>query len=277
MKPQDIPVFVINLDRRADRLDAVSEMLDDIGVSWTRVSAVDASQMSDEELAKKIPAADPIMFVSNAAKGCFLSHISIWKRLVDSDWPAAVVVEDDVWLDPALASIVASADWIPDWLGVLQMERFNAKKSKKLFSRRSWGVPDCPNRVHRLYSRSGGTGTYLITRSAAERALEVAADSNFPVDHFLFNASVSSFAWRTGVGMLQPAIAEQRRAEFETDIPMKKIWKQRTLRYRLRRGWSEIRLVPYQFWLALCGKARLTELRDTNYVVQAKAAQQSDA
>ncbi|MHA3913373.1 glycosyltransferase family 25 protein [Halovulum sp. GXIMD14793] len=276
MKSQDIPVFVINLDRRTDRLAAVSDMLDEMGVSWTRVSAVDASQMSDEDLAEQIPAADPIVFVSNAAKGCFLSHISIWKRLVDSDQLAAVVVEDDVWLDPALAAIVARADWIPDWLGVLQMERFSTRKSKKLFSRRSWGVPECPNRVHRLYSRSGGTGTYLITRAAAQRALDIAEDSNFPVDHFLFNASISDFAWRTGLGMMQPAIAEQRRTEFISDIPMKELRKQRTLRYRLRRGWSEIRLLPYQLFMALCGKARLTELRDTNYMPRAKTAHQSD-
>lgn len=47
--------------------------------------------------------------------GCFLSHRRCWQRIVDSDWEYALIVEDDLALDPpqwaeALALIEAHAD-----------------------------------------------------------------------------------------------------------------------------------------------------------------------
>jgi len=47
-----IPVHVINLDHRKDRLRQISAQLDALGVQWSRFSAVDGAKMSDDELSR---------------------------------------------------------------------------------------------------------------------------------------------------------------------------------------------------------------------------------
>ena len=46
MTRQKIPVYVINLDRRPDRWQAISERLDRLGIEASRIAAVDAHRIA---------------------------------------------------------------------------------------------------------------------------------------------------------------------------------------------------------------------------------------
>ena len=47
---QEIPVWVINLNKRPDRLKKIAKRLDDLGIEWNRLEAVDGSNSSDLQL-----------------------------------------------------------------------------------------------------------------------------------------------------------------------------------------------------------------------------------
>jgi len=72
MELTDIPIFVINLDKRKDRLDQVSEMLK--GYDWERIEAIETAK---------------------GYYGCVLSHIKALKVAKERDLPEVIIMEDD--------------------------------------------------------------------------------------------------------------------------------------------------------------------------------------
>jgi len=93
-----IPVYVINLDRSADRMRRIASELKEAGLPFNRVQAVDAASLPPQ-----VPEYDRI---SNARRylapltpgeiACVLSHRKVWRLMADEpEQTAAVVLEDD--------------------------------------------------------------------------------------------------------------------------------------------------------------------------------------
>ncbi|MGI9254002.1 MAG: glycosyltransferase family 25 protein, partial [Thermomicrobiales bacterium] len=97
------PTFVINLDRTPDRLGSAMERIQTAGYQDVRrVRAVDG-QLPDELAHAWAALGNPPFlkdrqdFVNQLGhQGCFLSHVSVWQRIVDEDIPWATIFEDDV-------------------------------------------------------------------------------------------------------------------------------------------------------------------------------------
>ena len=84
-------IYVINLDRRADRREVIKSTLDALGLSYKVVKAVDGTQIDDEYIKKlgisvlpgyKDPYNDRTMNYGEI--GCFLSHYFIWKEVEEN-------------------------------------------------------------------------------------------------------------------------------------------------------------------------------------------------
>lgn len=82
-------IYVINLERRADRRDVISSTLDDLNIAYKIVKAVDGKSMDDEYIKSlgikvlpdyKDPYNDRSMNYGEI--GCFLSHYFIWKEVI---------------------------------------------------------------------------------------------------------------------------------------------------------------------------------------------------
>lgn len=72
MELKDIKIYVINLEKRKDRLKEVSQMLK--GYNWERVEAIETK---------------------NGYYGCVLSHIKCLKKAIGEGLPEVIVMEDD--------------------------------------------------------------------------------------------------------------------------------------------------------------------------------------
>jgi hypothetical protein len=72
MELKDIKIYVINLEKRKDRLEEVSQMLN--GYNWERVEAIETK---------------------NGYYGCVLSHIKCIKKAMKEGLPEVIVMEDD--------------------------------------------------------------------------------------------------------------------------------------------------------------------------------------
>ena len=95
--------FLINLDRRQDRLQQANEILQETGIDVERISAVDGSQIeiTDELKARINPWNLDSNNIPNPKKlggilGCCLSHLSIWKKISEMTDDYIFVFEDDV-------------------------------------------------------------------------------------------------------------------------------------------------------------------------------------
>lgn len=98
------PVFLVNMDKCTDRLALSTKRITDAGFQKIhRWSAVDARDGADTLTQAWSRHGSPLFnpsdkeFVSYPGKqGCMLSHLDIWKHIIDNEIPNAIVFEDDV-------------------------------------------------------------------------------------------------------------------------------------------------------------------------------------
>ena len=100
-----LPVYVINLDRRPDRLDTISGDLHRLGLSFERVPAVDARLLPPEDKADRNP------LMRAGSKACMLSHSEALRRFLASDRRAAMILEDDAELASDLPAVCGPTGW----------------------------------------------------------------------------------------------------------------------------------------------------------------------
>lgn len=254
---QAIPAFYINLDRRPDRRAFMEDQLRTFGVEAERISALDAETVTDAQLKGDVALSGHLIPMSRGSQCNACNHFSIMRRLVASDAPAALVLEDDIELSPEITGFLQDVVWMPEGLGIVRLEKWSRRATSKLLGPSTGRSPVRGRDICRLYSRIGGSGAYIITRDAAERILAEKKPLRHPIDHLLFNFNLSPLARQIGVALVVPALARQAWGGFSSDISGGRKAHVKSVRDRLRRGWTEIRLVPEQAAAVLFGSARL--------------------
>ena len=180
----DLPVVVINLPHRTDRWQTLSRRMSAVGLTkLIRASAVEGSRLSDGQIAALLRSpADGIdeaprshLTLTRPAIGCFLSHLAIWRWVLDTSLPRVLVLEDDAapaaHYSPArFRSVVAS---IPEEAGLVFLGRMIMG-----------GLADRPegSELARIYYFNG-TFAYLITPAACRSLLRRLLPLHSHIDH----------------------------------------------------------------------------------------------
>ena len=96
-------VYIINLERRPERKEAMAKRMDILGIDATFWKAVDGKLINEEFLKEK-----GIKFLPNYEDpyhkrpmtygeiGCFLSHYNVWLDMLSNNYSMVVIFEDDV-------------------------------------------------------------------------------------------------------------------------------------------------------------------------------------
>jgi collagen beta-1,O-galactosyltransferase len=94
-------VYLINLNRRPERLRKMEEILHLVGIRFNRIEAVDGQNLTQAQLSSMefMPGyLDP--FHKRPMKlgeiGCFLSHYKVWEDITHNEHQRSIVLEDDV-------------------------------------------------------------------------------------------------------------------------------------------------------------------------------------
>ncbi len=268
MKMSRIPIYVINLDRRPDRLAGISGQLATLALEFERIAAVDGKTEPVAHLDAETRAHGPIGPLSSGTRACTMSHFRAWVRFLESKASHAVILEDDALVLPEFASLVQDANWLPRDVALLKLEKFNPDKvSKILLGPVMAQVPETGAALRRMYSRHCGSAGYLISRDGARRALTFRGRIDVPIDHFLFNATVShQFHHSLRPAMLVPPVVAQDTDSTtdragRDDTPVKS-WQRRLL--SLRRALAEARLWHRQIFWLIIGRARLVPVAFAN-------------
>lgn len=179
--------YVINLDRRPDRLVRFRDVADRLGFGFERIPAVDGNAPELQERAAKLPLGWRKQKMGPYTLACFESHRQAWCRLLDSGEPYALIMEDDVILAEDFGDLVnetvPGGTWIPPDCDILRLETFrimihiDRKPVSHAFGRG----------IHRLRGRTLGTAACIITARAARFLLQETEDIREPVDVVLFN------------------------------------------------------------------------------------------
>jgi glycosyl transferase family 25 len=155
-------IYVINLETRPQRLEHMKRQLGHLGLGFERFVAVDGAAL--------VAATSPHPTLSPGAYGCLLSHLAVFRKIADGTAPFALLLEDDVYLSPATAEVLAHVDdWVPGDADLVKMESFEGETHLALPAAGRHGHFE----VNELLSRHMGTGGYLVSRAAAARLAEL--------------------------------------------------------------------------------------------------------
>ena len=184
-------IYVINLDRDAVRLESVRTNLASLGLAFERVPAVMGKDVPDWEKLVDLPTyawRNRLDKPRAGEVGCYLSHLKAMETFLRTEAPWCVILEDDVEVLPACATVLRSLAEQDDWDLV------------KLFNFHS-GMPVTKRALadgHRLVvhlTRTTCSAAYVINRRAADTLLKSMLPITEQVDHAL------DCPWETGLRM----------------------------------------------------------------------------
>lgn len=184
-------LYLINLDRHADRLAHMREKL--AGIGFERIAAVDGS---------RAPATERGLTRSELA--CLASHREAWRRFLATPAAHACFLEDDLHLEGGFAALVGDGGWIPSDAHSVKIDTYLQRVRLG-----DWRNAPGGRQIARLYSRHESSAAYILTRAGAARYLELTERPSLPADYALFPKNPR----RMGliVYQLAPAVAIQDR------------------------------------------------------------------
>lgn len=100
-------VYMINLKRRTERREKMELTMKELGLDFTYFEAFDGKTLTDDvlvdmEIILMPEYADPYHKrpMTMGEIGCFLSHYTIWQRMVELNQEEVLVLEDDIRFEP---------------------------------------------------------------------------------------------------------------------------------------------------------------------------------
>jgi GR25 family glycosyltransferase involved in LPS biosynthesis len=180
--------FCINLDRRQDRWIRAQKALKAAGFTDVeRVSAVDGTKLNLSQITKWVstrgrvellePRRNFESLVGLGAVGCALSHICLWKRLIeDKAHDEYAIFEDDVaFSSPDLSDALENA--------LAQIRPFDVFLIGYLHL--MCDTSDFSSGLWRFHGRFFGTHAYVVSRRGAQRLLAHALPIEVQVDSYI--------------------------------------------------------------------------------------------
>lgn len=165
-----IGAYVINLDAARERRERMSAQLAALDVPYQVFPAVDGRALADEEVARKYDAAAAAARyrpMSRGEVGCGLSHLGVYRKMLDDGAPFALVLEDDASLGPDLPAVLA------ELASRLDPERAEVVLLSHVDKYTRWGTRRLggERRLVRRYGEWWRAHGYVVTRAAARRLL----------------------------------------------------------------------------------------------------------
>lgn len=276
--------FVINLDRRADRMNAVDLQMRRLGLQYERFSAIDG--LNDQE---QVAPANTLRFTVTQKKSpvrgelaCAMSHIKVWQTFLDSDHEYALILEDDIQIGDEVPGVLKQFKSAPcfdffnlssatpyrvnddDIRFILDCRIRRRSQAKNKEQRRRWKSMEWRRRwkIYQLIEFSNGLvacecdpapalgSGYIISRRAAESFLEAATHLDFPID----------LTWRHSGGRLIQGFMNRpivRQTGLDTDIAGRFNQQRLSIPLRLLRPFYKNRRIRRRFdvfWMYTLGR-----------------------
>jgi glycosyl transferase family 25 len=165
------PIYIINLKKSTDRLDNVKKVMNTYNLNFERFDAVYGKELSEEEICKNTNIFCRTLLCGNGSIGCSMSHIQLWKQLLeDKSNDAYLILEDDI-----------------EEINIEELNNlFNFINETKFdydYISLSCIVPFCQNinkgikvnnniyLTNKLYAL--GTGAYIINKNGAQKLIDM--------------------------------------------------------------------------------------------------------
>jgi len=168
-----VHAYVVNLARSLDRREHITRELQKASADYEIVTAVDGREldMTDATLIAPSFAANGIFPEGSA--GCALSHLGIYRKIIEDGLEVALIIEDDAMLPPDLDKL---AEEVCAHLSGAEVALLSVDCPEPVKLSRQGTVRLSGGRQLALpidIAQPRNTGAYLITREACERMIKL--------------------------------------------------------------------------------------------------------
>ncbi|WP_387463061.1 glycosyltransferase family 25 protein [Photorhabdus sp. RM323S] len=156
--------FIINLKHSIERRKRIEEQCIKLNLDYEFIEAVDGRLLSQEELQRQTRELSDAITLGEI--GCALSHIKIYRNIVENNIPMALILEDDVILNERL----------PEFLNEIQQKKIIApsaillSKASQYFERSKYKLL-CGVDIKSVLSASLTCG-YILNNQAAKNLID---------------------------------------------------------------------------------------------------------
>lgn len=198
-----LPVFIVNLERRPDRKQLIESRLANLGIkNYEIIKAIDGKELPDDtsEIYNKEKSVLIHRQLKKTEIACALSHIEIAKKVIEQNLEYAIILEDDAELTLEFKQFIKDFNLEPNKFDFLILgsfssnQFFNGKLKNKhspyrLIEKESITYLDKiefyigQTTIHKSYYPTQtldyvhGTHAYMLSNSGAKKLLEL----NYPV------------------------------------------------------------------------------------------------
>ncbi|CAK9077012.1 Protein MEI2-like 4 (OML4) (MEI2-like protein 4), partial [Durusdinium trenchii] len=183
---EQIPVFMLNLKRRVDRLQSSSAVLEK-ELPWLqvcRVSAFDGRNLSTVPLSDRL-VQPPVLQsaienddftrggrLTTGAVACALGHAVMWEHIAQEDFPFALLMEDDLsQVHPDLVNFMcklATGGFPEDWEIIqLDFDLVTGERKEAVFE------AGLSSKLNLVSGSAYNYGMYLLRKTAAQKLLQL--------------------------------------------------------------------------------------------------------
>lgn len=241
VNPMSLACYVINLDRSPDRMERIGHELAAHDIAYERHAAVDGRSLDlsaepdfDAQGYVRLHGKKP---VANEV-GCYLSHMGVMKRFLETSHEHCLVLEDDALLSSDF-SVVLQQVLNSTAHGDLTLLYGNRRHVALTLAQ----LP-CRRKMVGYWGKQTGAVAYLVNRKAAEAFVRHMLPMRLPLDHAF------SQVWAMDIRMRGVHPFPVTTGAFESVIgktgekfPLRQ--RLRTLRFRFA---SELRRYRYQLF-----------------------------
>lgn len=232
--------FVISLKSASDRREHIINQFEGKGIPFNFFDAIEPSQITSQ--AEKIGFTIRQGDLTQNELACFLSHFSLWNKIVNENIGYMAIFEDDIYLSDEAGSLLNRVDWIDPNYDVIKIEYFYKKVIKGLLSKK---IKDSKSSVFQLKSPNLGAAGYILSYNGAVKCLDLILNNIFvlPLDHVIFDKAIIKN--RLNVFQIEPALCAQEMTINPSNIQVKlpsSLCKERSLRMQKnkKKGLSKI-------------------------------------
>lgn len=176
-------IFVISVSTSLERRKHIEDQFSAQGIVFEFFDAI------TPEPAKKIALEYGLNTLCDSLKGgelaCFMSHVSIWQKIVDNNISYACVFEDDVCIGEDVNKYLSKSEWIPENINFIKIEAFSRKV---LMEYKGVDLPQGDRKLFRLLGGHIATAGYIVSGKASKSLLSFVKNNriNMPIDHVMF-------------------------------------------------------------------------------------------
>lgn len=181
-------IYAISLKSSATRRSHIIEQFNNQNIKFNFFDAIQPDDNSNiaNDLSLNISDCD----LTQGEIACLLSHVSLWKKMIDEELTHIAIFEDDILLGESADLLLQGAEWMPNIADIIKLEKFASAAKMKLGAQQV-----SPNRkVRQLVGKHLGAAGYILTLKSAKLLLSYIQNQTklIAVDHILFEVLIES-------------------------------------------------------------------------------------